>query len=407
MANRENAAPTRSRKYPPFSTRPFLVMIETNGTANLAPSTLAKKLIKQFGSDFVKAMPVGKKKMKVLMKTARAANELCDCRQTNISCTVPQRLVETLGVAHIGLEVPDDELKDARAYDKTKCVQFNNPDVLEIRRIKKKTDDGGETVLTTTVVTFSGLKLPTHVELNNVLYSVKPYNYPVRQCKNCWRFGHGDRGCKSKKRCKFCAEKEVADDHQCDQGNPTCVNCTGKHKADHKECPKVKERKEADQKRQQTYSQGPSDWFSSIGRTAPAPNSAVSAGPSMTQPTQLQLSVPGPSSSQANQRQLAAAGTKNPKRIGPVSESQPESRPKKRVVIDSHGNEDIMPTLELHINEPVTNAIKEGMDSPTMAELISKLIDPREEEVTSNVFRTRVNELLADKVKQYVGTLRL
>ncbi|KAL9692217.1 hypothetical protein quinque_015860 [Culex quinquefasciatus] len=379
MANAENAPPVRKRRYPPFSTGPFLVMLETTGTANLAPSTLAKKLIGQFGPDFVKAMPVGKKKMK--------------------------RLVETLGVAHIGLEVPDDELKDARAYDKTKCVQFNNPDVLEIRRIKKKTADGGETALTTTVVTFSGLKLPTHVALNYVLYSIKPYNYPMRQCKHCWRFGHGDKGCKSKKRCLFCLEKEVADDHQCDQTNPTCVNCSGKHRADHKDCPKAKEQKEASQKRQQAYSQGPTDWFSSIGRSTT--NSVASARPSTTPSAQLQPALAGPSTSQATPRQRAVLGTKNPKRVPAVSESQHEHRPKKRVVVDSHGNEDILPTLELNINEPVANAIKEGVDSTTMSELISKLMDPQEDEVTTEVFRTRVNELLVDKVKQYVGTLKI
>lgn len=407
MANGDNAAPTRRRRYPPFSTGPFLVMLETTGTANLAPSTLAKKLIRNFGPDFVKAMPVGKKKMKVLMKTASAANELCDCRQTNISCTVPQRLVETLGVAHIGLEVPDDELNDARAYDKTKYVQFNNPDVLEIRRIKKKTEDGGEMPLTTTVVTFSGLQLPTHVELNNVLYSVKPYNYPVRQCKNCWRFGHGDKGCKSKKRCKSCADKEVADDHRCDQANPTCVNCSGKHQANHKDCPKAKERKEAEQKRQQTYSQGPNDWFSSIGLPTSTNNPALAAGSSTTEHTQLQLTIPGSSKTQAPKRHLAVRNTKNPKRVPSASEILPAPTPKKRIVVDAHGNEDILPTLELHINEPVTKAIKEGMDSSAMAELISKLMDPQEEETTLDIFRTRVNELLADKVKQYVGTLRL
>lgn len=257
-ASQQTAAP-RKRCYQPDFPGPFLVIAEAQGEANLSISTMAKRIIQNFGRDYVKAAPISRRKMKILMRTANAANSLLEMDVENVSFMIPQRLIETLGVASIELEVEDEELRDAISFDKGKSIQLFNPDIVEIRRVVKK--HGTElTPLTTVIITFSGLTLPTHVEINRALYKVKPYIYPLRQCRNCWRLGHSLKNCRSKKRCHCCLENDISDDHECNQTSPQCVNCGGKHAAnDTRQCPKIKRQIEADRDRQNSYSQGPTD----------------------------------------------------------------------------------------------------------------------------------------------------
>lgn len=174
--------PRRVRQYPNSAAGPFLVIAESKDGVNLSPSTVSKKLIRLYGDQYVKAIPQSKRRMKILMGTAGSANNLVTRKSANLTFTIPQRLVEVLGVTHVDLEVDDEELYAATPFDKTKALQTNCDEILEIRRVLKKSGDE-EIPLTTVIVTFAGQKLPTHIEINKVLYGVKPYIYPTRQCK--------------------------------------------------------------------------------------------------------------------------------------------------------------------------------------------------------------------------------
>lgn len=224
-------------------------------------ANLAKKILQEFGESFIKAMQMSRKKAKFLMVSAKSANQLVAKQYPAVKLFIPQRLVECLGVASI--DADDEDLKYMRSFEKSKMYQTNDAEIVEVRRMKKQ-GERGQVPLSLVVITFSGSELPSHVELNNTLYPVRKYNYPVRQCRQCWRFGHMVKQCKSKRRCNFCQAEIDNDNHEC-IGGPTCVNCSGEHRADDRNsCPMFEKKKIEEKKRQNSFSQGKTDWFASL-----------------------------------------------------------------------------------------------------------------------------------------------
>lgn len=69
----------------------------------------------------------------------------------------------------------------------------------------------------------------------------------VFQCYNCQRVGHSSKNCNLASRCIKCTENHPKgscklDDKQ--NESPTCVNCSGKHPANYRGCPYIKEAQE-------------------------------------------------------------------------------------------------------------------------------------------------------------------
>lgn len=259
----------RRRQYPPMSAGPFIVIAESVDE-KLDLAKLAKDVLRVYGKNYVKAMQLSRRKAKFLMASAVAANHLAAAKSKTVRFNVPQRLVECLGVASIdGAE--DEDLEYLVSFEKSKMYQTNNPEIIEVRRMQKR-GDKNQIPLPLVVITFSGNVLPSHVEMDNVLYPVRKYNYPVRQCRQCWRFGHMVKQCKSKPRCSSCQSETMDNDHEC-IGGPVCVNCSGDHRADDRnKCPTFGKKKEEEKKRQSSFSQGKTDWFAAL--TA-SPNSGV------------------------------------------------------------------------------------------------------------------------------------
>lgn len=377
----------RVRKYSASSTGPFLVIAEG---AKISPSTVSKNIIRKFGDKYVKATPLSKHRMKILMASASAANDLVETSSSNLKFSIPQRLVETLGVGHVELDVDDDELKLATSFDKTKAMQINNPAVLEIRRIKK--GSGEDAVrLSTVIVTFSGQKLPTHIEINKVLYPIKQYVYPLRQCKQCWRFGHGEKNCRSKVRCKTCLETNISEEHDCNPVEPTCVNCNGTHAADNTNaCPKAAQRQEADRKRNDAYSQGPKDWFSTLAvPVAPVSTPAIIA-PSTSTSTQTT----------SNGNQKSADANDN----GHLS---PAPNKRRCPSISSDGSE--LPALELHVESRIRDIVEEVVTSQEISGAFEDILgtsENRNQEAEGRL-RATISDILSQRVQTFFGSLRL
>ncbi|EFN73163.1 hypothetical protein EAG_04000, partial [Camponotus floridanus] len=95
----------------------------------------------------------------------------------------------------------------------------------------------------TVAITFEGQKIPKHVYLFHVRYSVSPYIARVTLCHKCYRFGHIKTNCKSSPRCAHCGEKghSLPEEELCQRKDlpPKCINCQGEHRADSSTCPEI------------------------------------------------------------------------------------------------------------------------------------------------------------------------
>lgn len=85
------------------------------------------------------------------------------------------------------------------------------------------------------IITVEGSTLSEEIKLYDGLATMKvrPYIPAVKQCFNCYRFGHTKAFCrKQNKLCVICGD--IAHGH-CDK-KYNCINCGGNHKANDKRC---------------------------------------------------------------------------------------------------------------------------------------------------------------------------
>lgn len=77
-----NRPKRRIRNYNKAYTGPYLVIAESSN-GNIVASKIAKMLIQKFDRDYVRSIPMTKKKMKILMRSRQAANQLVIMEQEN------------------------------------------------------------------------------------------------------------------------------------------------------------------------------------------------------------------------------------------------------------------------------------------------------------------------------------
>lgn len=133
------------------------------------------------------------------------------CRKTDV-------VSHTYGVVRdIELDIEDDELKNIFECDQ---------DILNIKRLYKKDEEGKWVKSETIRMCFKGSTLPSFVRAYGCRMKVDVYMYPVSQCSKCWRFGHIRNFCPSKVDiCPKCGK----DHANCDTTDYKCVNCKGEH----------------------------------------------------------------------------------------------------------------------------------------------------------------------------------
>ena len=83
------------------------------------------------------------------------------------------------------------------------------------------------------------VNIATIAFIGGAFFKVKPYIPPPHQCRNCWRFGHPVKYCRSTARCPLCASPG----HTCTNCPSTihiCANCTHHHNVFFQGCPVYK-----------------------------------------------------------------------------------------------------------------------------------------------------------------------
>lgn len=97
----------------------------------------------------------------------------------------------------------------------------------------------------TVSITFEGQKIPKHITMFHVRYSVSPYISRVSRCNQCFRFGHIKIN-KNQPRCVHYDEKGHSfskENCQRSDTSPKCVNCQGDHRVDSSTCPEFTTKK--------------------------------------------------------------------------------------------------------------------------------------------------------------------
>lgn len=116
----------------------------------------------------------------------------------------------------------------------------NKENIISLERMKSRyldqiTKEVKEKYLDKIIITYEGEYLPKSVNLynNSVALRIRPFIEPVRQCFNCFKFGHKKEWCKVDRKCINCGNREHG---RCEK-ETKCVNCGGMHKATFKRCP--------------------------------------------------------------------------------------------------------------------------------------------------------------------------
>lgn len=111
--------------------------------------------------------------------------------------------------------------------------------IIKMERIKKRVWNRDNNIANyvasdNIAITFKGKNITEYVSIYDKMcfLSVRPYIEAVKQCYNCYRYGHFKRSCRNKARCPICGK----DAHGECKEVPKCINCKGDHKSNYKGC---------------------------------------------------------------------------------------------------------------------------------------------------------------------------
>lgn len=113
-------------------------------------------------------------------------------------------------------------------------------EAVKVERILRRGRNGTLRETENLKLTIKGQQIPDMVKIHGCCFRAELYIFPVRQCAQCWRFGHPKKLCRSRPRCRKCGGRH--DETDC--GNEEkCVNCQRKHDAQTKDCPELARRR--------------------------------------------------------------------------------------------------------------------------------------------------------------------
>lgn len=200
------------------------------------------KLLYDRGIQWDNFVRKGRTRIQAIFNSAVKANECVDKIQSDPACGllayVPSACTSRQGIIR-GVTGGITE-KDLTLLSRT-------PEGIPISKALRlsRTDKSGQRVPTNTWrITVAGEVLPSRVLLFGVSLPVSVYVPPVLMCRNCLRFGHPTRLCRSAtaQRCSKCESPDHGQD-DC-SAQPKCHHCGGEHSTFDRLCPKWAEERE-------------------------------------------------------------------------------------------------------------------------------------------------------------------
>ncbi|XP_060810051.1 uncharacterized protein LOC132904150 [Amyelois transitella] len=152
------------------------------------------------------------------------------------TASVPRFNISRMGVVR---DIPTDWTLEELINNIS--VPPNCGQVVMARRLNSKSKKPDSSVswfpTTTVVLTFRGHVLPERVFCFHTSLPVSVYLLPTIQCRNCCKFGHISKQCRSKPRCYRCGQFQHSGD-SCSSDVPLlCLFCGNSHLATDPSCP--------------------------------------------------------------------------------------------------------------------------------------------------------------------------
>lgn len=220
--------------FPPYK---IIITGKEGNINNLHPIAIGRLLYKNKVPSPNSLKKISRNNILITFSNYKEANSFLDneVNKTNFNSYIPYNAIAKQGVIrNIPLEISEEEIKGNIK---------SHYEVLSVRRLNRRVqiEEGGLTKINyvpskTILLTFRSNKLPDKVYLFSNSLPVLQYQQPITQCKNCLRYGHTYKNCKSKiKRCPACQENH--DITECSlKNNPVCLFCKGNHLANDRGC---------------------------------------------------------------------------------------------------------------------------------------------------------------------------
>lgn len=107
--------------------------------------------------------------------------------------------------------------------------------VIKVERLKRR-DKSQKLVDTNNLkVTVQGREVPRLIKIYGVAFRAHLYIFPVKQCVQCWKFGHTKVKCHGRVLCRKCGQAHETGEDECQQ-SPHCINCGKEHESNSREC---------------------------------------------------------------------------------------------------------------------------------------------------------------------------
>lgn len=205
--------------------------------------SIAKTILNMHLDDLINFEKKGRNRLCVVFRTPAAANKLLldnSLREKGYTMFIPLNIISCKGIVKfVDIDMSVEEImKESSAY---------NIDIIDVKRLnRRKTLENGEVeyVPTSTVrFTFQGKTLPKFIDIYRLPMPVEPYMLPIIQCYNCFLYGHVQKNCNGRRKCKTCGIPSDSNRHIQDC-KTRCIHCSSDaHTSTSKLCPEYNRQK--------------------------------------------------------------------------------------------------------------------------------------------------------------------
>lgn len=210
----------------------YKVNVEWEDDRKMGKMVLAKILERKGITNVFDIKAIGGKKFCVFFNEMESANEFLagGLSDQKIKVFIPSFYVTKAGIVR---GIPENiEMKEV--YDDI----LNKENIIKVERMYRTVKMGEEIKKLPTQsvkITFNDTSLPECIQFPFYKERIFPFIGRVRQCFNCWRFGHTAANCKATFRCGKCGDHHKST--ECTQKEFRCISCQGNHPAGSKDCP--------------------------------------------------------------------------------------------------------------------------------------------------------------------------